>query len=942
MAVRNEQGSLQVVLAAAGHGKTRWLELGAGPDTVVVDDLHQLDADDQLAVARRLALLPSEVSLVLASRAPVDAQVTGLVGRPVVEVGPGELRLDVDGVESVLRDALGGADPDLATTVQEVTAGWPALVALVGADAAAGLRERGALVAAFANSRGRGAAFLHGQVLPHLSASAAELLLRLGELDLVAEDLARRVGGELSDPAAALAELLRVGVVAPGPDGLRVVPVLAAVLRVDRAPDVATLLSATDWYLEQGQWGPAAAALHRAGQVERCAALVLERAPELLGAGFAHDLLRMLPDLPGSDTDPGLLLVTADATRMIGDTTQAERLYERIIGSGRPHAALAWRVAALHYSRAEYAAAIRVCEEPDSIDQVEEPRRLAVLASAHFMLGDGARASLEAAAALEAAKGLDDDRLLAAAHLASALASTGARRDNHLAAALQAARRAGDLVLATRALLNQADGLLTQADHEHAVDVAREAVAGARRASPPGALVSALNTLGEALTGLGRFEEADTQFRRSLGVSRRCGLSRTAGALHGLAELAFQAGHHDRSRAAYAEVVTLARDTGEQQVLVPALARLALLGGDGAPPEELVDEALRIAEPEFRVTPLVVRSVLSLNKGDRETAHADVLSAIGLARSEHQQASLAEALEQACAVLRALGDDAAAATALDEAWGIWERGGGVVAADRVGAARAELSAVGVRIRVLGAFEVLVDGEPVPVPAWRSRQARSLLKILVARRGRAISRGELCELLWPDDDPERTGHRLSVLISAVRAVLDPVKRWPPDHYVVADLMGLRVDLDRVGVDLERFVADAERAAVLADMGDAPAARAVLADLVTAYRGDAFEDEPYEEWARGPREELRAVWLRCLRLSATLSGRSGDIDHAVTCLVRLLNADGYDEVTHRTLVALLVRAGRHGEARRAFERWASAMRDIDAAPPPPSVLGALISC
>jgi hypothetical protein len=33
---------------------------------------------------------------------------------------------------------------------------------------------------------------------------------------------------------------------------------------------------------------------------------------------------------------------------------------------------------------------------------------------------------------------------------------------------------------------------------------------------------------------------------------------------------------------------------------------------------------------------------------------------------------------------------------------------------------------------------------------------------------------------------------------------------------------------------------------------------------------------------------------------------------------------------------VRAGRHGEARRAFERWRLAMRDIDAPAPDPRLL------
>ena len=80
--------------------------------------------------------------------------------------------------------------------------------------------------------------------------------------------------------------------------------------------------------------------------------------------------------------------------------------------------------------------------------------------------------------------------------------------------------------------------------------------------------------------------------------------------------------------------------------------------------------------------------------------------------------------------------------------------------------------------MLGGFEVRVGGEPVPLPAWRSRQARTLVKVLASRRGRPVTRDSLCELIWPDDDPAKTGHRLSVLLATVRGVLDPARRGRP--------------------------------------------------------------------------------------------------------------------------------------------------------------------
>jgi two-component SAPR family response regulator len=81
---------------------------------------------------------------------------------------------------------------------------------------------------------------------------------------------------------------------------------------------------------------------------------------------------------------------------------------------------------------------------------------------------------------------------------------------------------------------------------------------------------------------------------------------------------------------------------------------------------------------------------------------------------------------------------------------------------------------------------------VPASQWQSRKARDLLRILVARRGRPVPRGELCELLWPEDDQARTGHRLSVLLSIVRGVLDPAKAFANDHYLVADQSSIALE------------------------------------------------------------------------------------------------------------------------------------------------------
>ncbi|MEV6495389.1 tetratricopeptide repeat protein, partial [Actinoplanes sp. NPDC051633] len=486
------------------------------------------------------------------------------------------------------------------------------------------------------------------------------------------------------------------------------------------------------------------------------------------------------------------------------------------------------------------------------------------------------------------------------------------------------AERADDVVQQARILTNQADCRLREARYPQALEVAVRAVRAAELGGPPGLLMTALHNAGEALTRLGRYDEAALHFERSIRIGHRVGLNRIAAGLYGLAEVDRRLGRREQSRSRFEEAADLARATAEVQILVPALSRLArlLLDGSAADPaaaRAAADEAERIAPPALASRALVAGGWVALADGDLALAQRRAADATQAARAGRQADALAESLELAAAVSA---DAGAARAALQEAAAIWERAGALPAADQMRvllgrlpgadsgqrlAARsatrrllglgvrtvngspllpAEGNAATVQVRVLGRFEVFVAGRPVPLPAWRSRQARTLLKILAARRGRPVPRSELCELLWPDDEPQRTAHRLSVLLSVVRTVLDPLRLWAPDHYLAADLTGVSLDVSRVTVDVEDLLRDATHGMQLAREGDAALAREILAEVDAAYRGDAFDDEPYEGWADGLREQARSVWLRALRELADLWRSAQNPEQAITCLVRLL--------------------------------------------------------
>jgi DNA-binding SARP family transcriptional activator len=349
-----------------------------------------------------------------------------------------------------------------------------------------------------------------------------------------------------------------------------------------------------------------------------------------------------------------------------------------------------------------------------------------------------------------------------------------------------------------------------------------------------------------------------------------------------------------------------------------------------------------------------------LMDGDRQGASADAARAIVDARRRRDDPGLAEAI-----TLSVLASNDPAVDTIHEAIDIWQETGCRLeeAATRVVAARlgapiphlnAHLaqqmlrdhgvdvdarrvagplgvlarSAPAVSIQALGVFRVIRDGVPIPNTAWKSKKARDLLKILVARR-RPTPREQLMELLWPEVDPTLASNRLSVLLSTLREMLQP---QPADDGPLVSTGGaVSLDLTQLNVDVEDFLTQAT-AALEADRAKEPDTTARLAAALSAHTGDFLEDDPYQEWATGLAEEVHTTHIALLRALAARLRETLDTDAFVRYSLRLLQQDPYDEEGHLNLVAVLLDAGRLGQARRHYQNYVRRMQEIGVPPRP----------
>lgn len=965
------------------------------PAAVAIEDLHLLLPAEQAALVAAAGNVAETVPVYLSSRLPLDSRVRAGLTSIVHERGPADLRLTDRQVTAVLLGEYALDDPELVALVKMTTAGWPTLVH-VFADHLSRLPHQDpdwppGDVARFSEfHRDIGRDWVLHTVLPAVPERARDLLSRLAVFDVLTEELVVEVCGDqgpwVRDDYALLC---RVGLVERHPrwallhrPATRLVPAVAAHLRQRRVPGDRT--ECQEFYRRAAHWFhhhdfpfSSALASARCGDTASVRERLRQSGLRMLDHGDADGVVELLEaDSTVDAHQRGLSLLHGQALLLAGRSGAAVTTLQPLVraaGSDGWTAELSYAVALAHYTCGELALARKALARVDDA-QVPATRAgikwRALGVTLTLQGGDQVAAVALADHTWAVAEESADPALIAHARQAVAKVRGVSSMAALLGSAADDMRLAGDVVGLAAVLCNHTHALLTSARFSEAAVVGREAVAAVEIIRPVGALVVALHNVAQALARLGEYDEARRHLHRALALSRNLVGGRVASTLVALGDLHRALGEREQSLLAYDEAIALTRPWGERQLLIPALAGCARtkLHDDPDRARAYAEEALRLAPESLKAHPLIALALVALAEGARSDAVAFAGQAVSAARESRAPALLADALET---LARADDHPERVHDALTEAHSIWSAAqagpdayrvevlmarledADQATLDRGRRAAAQLRRLGVTriagrpvgvdpmskdvcIRVLGAFEVRVRGREVAMQTWKSRQARTLVKLLAAHRGRPLSRLRVCEELWRDDDPAKTSHRLSVLLATVRGVFDPDRTWPSDHYLGSDNRGVWLDLRRVGLDADELIRGAEHGAELLAQGRDDEASAALMAVDGLYCGDAFEDDPYEDWASTMRDEVRAASVRSLRHLATLASRQGRSNDAAALLVRLLSADPYDERVHQGLVRTLVKAGRHGEARRAFDRWTMAMAVVDVAPPDLRVL------
>jgi ATP/maltotriose-dependent transcriptional regulator MalT/DNA-binding SARP family transcriptional activator len=952
---------------------------------LVLDDVHELAP--RSAPARLVEAIcrqaPAGFHIVLVSRAEPPFSIQRLRGRgDVVELDAAALAFSEEEVAEFAVRLLGSGGTAVAASLYELTAGWPAAVRLaIEALRPAEGRQWNELLDRVRGPRGPLFGFLAEEVLAGEPTEARELIRTMAQFERFPPELCTALGVERARET--LESLAQRGLFLERYEGATLWYSLHALvrrfaaerLRLDERDAQLTHARAATWFEAAGFLREALESLISAGELCRVPRLLVTHAEELFAAGAVTSVIQAGDQLTDDQRAAEVEKVLGAAYFIDGDLPRALDTFERAAGNEEQIAPeLARWIGSVHYNLGELSASIATYRRArlGHDDPVEDALLLAAWSNAHALHGEPELARGLASRAMEAAEGASNDRAFAFAHHALGVVAwqegDGREAIARYRSELKAAERCNEPMQVIRGNNNLALVLIGEGDIAEALASIEVAITLAElhafRAEAYFVLPYALDTRAHARLHSGLLDEAGADFEAAIDILRLRGSHFAAAPLAGLGDLHRRRGQLALAKSAYQEALTLAESSGITPHLRHALAGLISLCALEEPDKAaaLAGRAAALGSGDKYAAVLLAIGWAELAWGDRERADSLALEVLSLPKGR-EASDFAEAL-----ALRALAatEPARGVAALEQALSVWRELENPLEvakaeyalarladpADAHATARAKLkllalgvpdSAAGatgllfalgperpppVEIQALGGFRLLREGVAAPASEWQSKKARDLLKLLVARRGRPCPREALIEALWPDEDRSKTANRLSVALSVLRGVLDPGHAHPPEHFLRASRDAVALEVGRMVVDCDGFLAEAEAGLSAAREGRDEALE-LLEAAEAAYAGDFLEEDLYEDWATGPREEMRATYIAVAR---TLAELAGEPRIAARYLLRVLGRDRYDERAHLALVSALLRARAHGDARRAYRAYMTRMEEIGVEPAP----------
>ncbi|HLO29412.1 MAG TPA: BTAD domain-containing putative transcriptional regulator [Anaerolineales bacterium] len=234
----------------------------------------------------------------------------------------------------------------------------------------------------------------------------------------------------------------------------------------------------------------------------------------------------------------------------------------------------------------------------------------------------------------------------------------------------------------------------------------------------------------------------------------------------------------------------------------------------------------------------------------------------------------------------------------------------------------------IKFYLLGAFQVLADGQPLT--GFVSNKVRALLAYLAVESERPHSREALTGLLWPDWPQASAQGNLRYALSNLRKLL----RSTGIDILSVTRQSVKFNCtDQVWADVALF----QKLLGNGQM-ETPNLQS-LEEAASLYRGEFLDgltvsdNAAFEEWRTVRREQFHRQALELLHVMADVYIELGEYDQSLKHAWRQLELEPWNEEAHQQVMRALALSGQREAALTQYERCCQLlMRELDIEPLP----------
>ncbi|MCD4678446.1 MAG: transcriptional regulator [Desulfobacula sp.] len=233
------------------------------------------------------------------------------------------------------------------------------------------------------------------------------------------------------------------------------------------------------------------------------------------------------------------------------------------------------------------------------------------------------------------------------------------------------------------------------------------------------------------------------------------------------------------------------------------------------------------------------------------------------------------------------------------------------------------------LHLFGRFKLFIGEKKICSALWKSSKALMILKYLASNRHTGfIPREVLIELLWPEEDIQKTGKRFNVAMSALRKVLEPdISPRAPSAYIIRKKDAYRLCQDKdAKIDVEQFLEELGAAEKLKTKNPQKAMAWLLA-AESCYKGPFLEEDPFEEWCIRKRDHLKLKYIEVLFSILSIYDAEKNYQNSIIYAKKILKTDPYNEEIFKKLMLFYAALGNTVNVKKTYENYKKMVKEID---------------